>query len=351
VRIGREKARVAWGELDGLESSSPERVQPACPRFGTCGGCQWQHVPLARQREAKRDIVARALGRPVEIRDAGPPLGYRDRARLIVDRGPDGRPVVGFRGRRSHEVVDVESCPVLSPAIQAALPAIRARARALPPGTEVALQAGREGEIGVVAPGWEPPPAGGASGDMPPDGLVDVSEDPARPLRIAPGRFAQVGVAANRALVAAALAQVGEAPGRLLELFAGSGNFTRHLVLRASRVVATDGDRDAVAAGRRNVPAASWRVALRPAEVGAVETVFLDPPRAGIDPATWPLVLLAERQIVYVSCDPQTLGRDARRLADAGFRLVDAVALDLMPQTHHVEVVARFERARGEGGR
>jgi 23S rRNA (uracil1939-C5)-methyltransferase len=84
--------------------------------------------------------------------------------------------------------------------------------------------------------------------------------------------------------------------------------------------------------------------APRPEEVGAVETVVVDPPREGLDAANLALARLARRRLVYVSCDPQTLGRDAQRLREAGLRLQRAVALDLMPQTYHVEVVASFGR-------
>jgi 23S rRNA (uracil1939-C5)-methyltransferase len=143
--------------------------------------------------------------------------------------------------------------------------------------------------------------------------------------------------------VAAVLEQVGSAPGRTLELYAGSGNFTRHLVGRAE-VLASDSDRAALGRGREQVPTARWLEAPRPRDVGAVETVLVDPPREGLDPANLGLAKLALRRLVYVSCDPQTLGRDAQRLKAAGLRLERAVALDLMPQTYHVEVVASFGR-------
>jgi 23S rRNA (uracil1939-C5)-methyltransferase len=175
------------------------------------------------------------------------------------------------------------------------------------------------------------------------EATVDVGEPGSPPLAIPAGAFAQVGAAANAALVAAVLEAVGSAPGRTLELYAGSGNFTRHLVARAE-VVATDADAGAVARGRRQVAGARWLEVPDPAAIGAVETVVADPPREGLDPANRALAVLAQRRFVYVSCDPQTLGRDAQRLREDGFRLERAVALDLMPQTYHVEVVASFVR-------
>src|SRR5439155_26614862 len=123
ARIEREKGKVAWGELTAIERPGPDRVPPPCPLFGTCGGCQWQHVAPAAQQAAKRAIVARALGSPAtpaarapgsdplapqsggrasvrglpDLIAASPPFGYRDRAKLAV--GPGG--TLGFRARRS----------------------------------------------------------------------------------------------------------------------------------------------------------------------------------------------------------------------------------------------------------
>jgi 23S rRNA (uracil1939-C5)-methyltransferase len=161
------------------------------------------------------------------------------------------------------------------------------------------------------------------------------------------GGFAQVGRLGNAALVAAACAAVGPSPGLVLELHAGSGNFTRHLVPRARAVVASDGDEAARARGRRNAPGARWVddvAAIARETRGDPDTVFVDPPRAGLDAIAMAWALRARRQVVYVSCDPQTLGRDVRTLVAGGFRLESAVALDLMPQTHHVEVVCRLLR-------
>jgi tRNA/tmRNA/rRNA uracil-C5-methylase (TrmA/RlmC/RlmD family) len=109
----------------------------------------------------------------------------------------------------------------------------------------------------------------------------------------------------------------------------------------AAAVHASEADPAAVDRGRRAVPAAAW--ALRPQAVAA-ETVLLDPPREGADRINLEAALRARRRVVYVSCDPQTLARDVRRLAAGGLRLTAARALDLMPQTHHVEVVATFDR-------
>lgn len=391
ARVLRRRARVAWAELISIEQPSPDRVTPPCRFFGECGGCQWQHVDLRAQRAAKRAIVARALSvsqSDVElIAPAGDGLGYRDRAHLMV--GPRGQ--IGFHARRSHQVVGHDRCLLLSPVLETALREIRASGHRLGAGTEIALQAGREGvhvalrRASLNPTGRGGPDARGASlteatatslfeswrgagvvglqvtsagGGNEPDVYlgardVDISESPPgqgaegpgpidAPLRIPAGAFAQVGRAANRALVAAVLRGVGADPGVVLELYAGSGNLTRGLVRCASRVLACDANRDALQRGQRNVGAAAWS-RHPPASVEA-DTVVADPPREGLDAENLGAAIQARRRIVYVSCDPQTLGRDVKRLAQAGFALVGAVALDLMPHTFHVEIVATFEK-------
>jgi 23S rRNA (uracil1939-C5)-methyltransferase len=393
ARLTREKARVAWAELDSVLSAPvAARVMPPCPLFGQCGGCQWQHVSLAVQRETKRAIVARALGlsaAEVPIRMPTPGgMGYRERVRLIVGRAGE----IGLRMRRSHEVVAVPACGLLSEPLARVLSRLRSAPVRLPPGTEIDVQAGREGAHVRLRSSVAPEVDGqvpnhrflGASWgaetwleSLRPAGVVgivmvsrdlatsaagaadvDVSESEAHPLRIPAGGFSQVGRAANAMLIETACDALGAHPGHILELYAGSGNFTRHLCARGLSVVAVDGDRAAVERGRRNAPAAEWMVAPSSAMPEAApygwaeltggerrfDRVLVDPPRGGLDATALRLAVRARQRIVYVSCDPQTLGRDARELVRAGFALRSAIALDLMPHTFHVEVVALFER-------
>jgi 23S rRNA (uracil1939-C5)-methyltransferase len=359
ARLQRVRPRVAWAELTQIERPSPARVAPPCPLFGHCGGCQWQHVEDQVQRQAKGSFVSRALGLPVgDARAVGPAYGYRERARFSVGVDAQGRPAIGFHARRSHEIVDVPACPLLAPSLAAALPAVRRWAAEVPPADPasgeapgVLVQAGRDGEVvarsGPRMARFRPEAEAEAEVEVEaldprdPASWPDVSEVGGRSLRVPPGAFAQVGSAANAALVAAVAAAVGEAPGRVLELYAGSGNFTRLLVDRSADVIASDGDRQAVQRGRRAVPQARWYDAQAlPSD--AIDTVVVDPPREGLDARSLARAAAARRRLVYVSCDPQTLARDRHRLERRGFRLVAASAFDLMPQTHHVEVVALF---------
>jgi 23S rRNA (uracil1939-C5)-methyltransferase len=349
ARLQRVRARVAWAELVAIERPSALRVAPPCPLFTRCGGCQWQHVDGQAQRQAKGAFVSRALG--VEVGEAsavGPDYGYRERARFALGRDAGGAPVIGFRARRSHEIVDVPACPLLAPPLAETLPALRSWAGAAGSASASAgallVQGGREGVV-VAKLGDRMVRAAGPSIEAldprDPAGWPDVSEPGGAELRIPPGAFAQVGSAANQALVAAVAEAVGEDPGRVLELHAGSGNFTRLLVQRSAEVVATDGDREAVQRGQRAVPRARWYEGPS-VPATAADTVVVDPPREGLDERAFARAAAARQRVVYVSCDPQTLARDRDRLERRGLRLQRARALDLMPQTHHVEVVAVF---------
>jgi 23S rRNA (uracil1939-C5)-methyltransferase len=352
AEVVRQRSKVAWADLLEVERTSGARVEPRCPLFQRCGGCQWQHVDDRIQRSSKGDIVARALGITVtEATPVGPSYGYRERVRLAVGRAPeasapDPATVVGFRARRSHDIVDVPACPLLAPVLDRALPLVRQLAQGVASSNDVTMLQGRGDRVvaDVAGQGFAIGPGAAATPvDLrDPASWPDVAEDGGRPLRVPPRGFAQVSRAANAALVAAVGDALAGRPGRVLELFAGSGNFTRQLIATGASVIASDADTDAVARGRRNVPEADWRSAASlSATVLPVDTVLVDPPREGLDERSLALCA-AGRRLVYVSCDPQTLCRDMGQLLRRGLHFDGAVAFDVMPQTDHIEVVALF---------
>ncbi|MCG5051903.1 MAG: TRAM domain-containing protein [Myxococcales bacterium] len=339
ARLVREKRDVAFAELLEVETPAAGRVTPRCALFGRCGGCQWQHVDLAVQQAAKEAIVKRALrSEAVRFFAGSLAFGYRDRAKFVaVERE---RTVLGFKRRQSHEVIDVPACPLLSPVAARGLAWLRQHP---PPPGDAYLQAGCDGFVGVKTADET---LREREGVTEPVQHLDVAAPAEPPLRIAIGGFAQVGALANQVLVERVLASLQAPGGPVLELYAGAGNFTRFLVRRGYEVESSDADLVALSLGRQNVPEAKW---VSPDQVSPqvhFDQVLVDPPRTGLDPQGFELACRAQRRLVYVSCDPQTLGRDARRLAEAGLHLVDADAIDLMPQTFHVEVVARFDRLR-----
>eukprot|EP00698_Gefionella_okellyi_P009273 TRINITY_DN2348_c0_g1_i1.p1 TRINITY_DN2348_c0_g1~~TRINITY_DN2348_c0_g1_i1.p1 ORF type:complete len:523 (-),score=113.15 TRINITY_DN2348_c0_g1_i1:113-1681(-) len=365
VRITRRKNDVAWAELTEIITPSPARVDPPCPLFGRCGGCQWQHVSRAKQIESKEQIVRKALSRQADLATVGlamdapvPDLQSRERVRLCV--GPSE--TVGFRMRRTRQVIDVPSCPVMSPELQSVFPAVRKFARTLPAGAEVALLAGNDGvHMDITSPPgqrWTP------RGAIYVDGVAGISVDQkqvsgvadvdiaeradAPPLRATAGGFAQVSRAANARLIQSVIEAVAAVQPRIVrEFFAGSGNFTRHLVRVAETVHASDANEIAVAAGKVNAPDAHWKLTSanvrKPTSVGSFDVAVLDPARDGVSEEVLDVVAQAHRRVVYVSCDPQTLGRDVKRLKALGWRVAAVQVLDLMPHTFHVESVVTLE--------
>ena len=373
VTVVRATKSFAHAELDEVVAPSPARVAPPCPHFGQgCGGCQWQHVARATQLEAKQAIVAGAL-RKLDglalhpIADPCPPLGWRRRARFHVAGGKLGLYALG-----SRRVVPVAHCPQLEPRLDAALGQVAASS---PPDGELAFALGHAGDVAVgVARPWRG--AGRLVGRAAIRGVIAGDVTHGEPvIELEPGLwggpwdFAQASRAGNAALIAATRAAAGRGPGRLLELYAGAGNLTRGLVEDGWDVTATDAAAPArppspagipsphgaaVLASRRSSPSDPAQLPA-PHLVGDVAGVLarldgpfdaavLDPPRTGAADALAGLVRLAPPRVVYVSCDPATLARDAARLVEAGYRATDAWPIDLMPQTAQVEVVLRLIR-------
>jgi 23S rRNA (uracil1939-C5)-methyltransferase len=358
ARIVHATSSFARAEIAELVSAGAARVAPPCPHFTErCGGCQWQHVARAEQVAAKHAIVAGALrklagvrlhpiqsierseksggGDPTGATDAA--LGWRRRARFHVDRGRAGLYELG-----GHTVLPIDHCPQLEPALDAAYAAVAA---ATPPDGELALLLAHDGRIAVATErAWRGAArlvgragiAGVLAGDEP-HGEVILEIEPG--LWGGPWDFAQASRHGNAALIAQARTALGRGPGRLLELYAGAGNFTRGFAADGWQVVPSDAVAPAKPPPSFHEAAAHEALARLP---GPWDAIALDPPRTGAAEAIDGILRASPRVIVYVSCDAATLARDAARLT--GYRATDAWPLDLMPQTAHVEVVMRLER-------
>ena len=348
ARITESKKRFARAELVELLEPGPDRREPPCPYFGPCGGCQLQHVTYETQVQAKGGFVRDALERigrldiPGEIpihTAPGSEFGYRIRATAHVVH-TSRETLFGYFGARSHRVVDIASCPLLVEELDAAWQRARAAREGLLRLRHVDLAAGDEGTAA------EPPIAtvGGAALTT---RVGDIT------YTFSPAVFFQ----ANRPLLGdlVASATAGESGALAVDLYAGVGLFAIPLSRAFERVVAVEGFAQAAdfaranasANGAENVevldePVEAW-LERSADEPGAIDLVLLDPPRAGLGEApARRLAALAPSRIVYVSCDPTTLARDLRVLADGGYRLESVEAFDLFPQTFHVETVARL---------
>lgn len=340
------RSRFARGRVATLIEPGPNRTDPLCSHFGTCGGCTWQHVAYAAQLEAKARILADALARiahlelpgPVEITPSPGPYGYRGRTRVQV-RG--GR--VGYRRRRSHKLCPVRRCPVLVPELDGELARL---ADAPPPGDcEVELAAGAGETRAVPLPVQDGPRLS-----------LYVGADR---VGFSPGVFMQ----SNPLLVGPLAAAVQQAAGEgrlLLELFAGAGLLTLGLARRFARLIAVESDPRSVSDLRANLEESdAVNVEVRcetveatlsraPGPGEAPDAVVLDPPRVGLHAGgADALARLGAARIVYVSCEPSTLARDLGVLVDRGYALRRLRGFDLFPQTPHVEALALLERGPG----
>lgn len=376
VEVVEDHPRWSRGRLLEVLEASPDRAAPPCPYFGPgrCGGCALQHVTPQRQAAMKRRVVVEQLERIGKIDH--PPVtdtvvvgstGYRNTARFAVD--PGGR--LGFRGAGSHEVVPIDRCLLLHPTAQA----VRDEAGDDWKGVEeVAVRAGLAGDGSalVVHPG------AGALPALPPGAtpvaLVDTAGN-THPLRgeptltervtgfdyrISAGSFFQPSTAGAEALVGLVRDAAAVGPGdAVADLYAGVGLFARPLAADGATVVAVEGNPHACEDARANLSGTTASVvhatvekaldllAGDPGDDPAFDVVVLDPPRRGAGRDVCGRVAnLRPRTIVYVSCDPAALARDARILTDAGYPLTRAVPVDQFAQTAHVEVVATFGRPR-----
>ncbi|MBK1702295.1 23S rRNA (uracil(1939)-C(5))-methyltransferase RlmD [Thiococcus pfennigii] len=379
-----------------IERPSPERVAPRCPHFGVCGGCRLQHLAAPAQVRVKQEILQEVLARIGKVTPetwlaplSGEPWGYRRKARLGVRYVPKkGRVLVGFRERRSAFVTDLTRCDILHPAVGERIPAIAAALQDLSirerlPQIEIAIG---DGPAVLVFRVLDPPSADdlarlAALGEetglhiylqeggietirpLPGQAIALHYSLPHHQVRIAfePSDFTQVNLQLNRAMVDQALGLLDAQPDeRVLDLFCGLGNFTLPLARQAGAVLGLEGDAGLVARARRNAEhhhLANVRFevadlygegALSPWLEGRFDKALLDPPRSGALAVLEWLPRLGVQRLVYVSCYPATLARDADRLVnDLGYRLVAAGAMDMFPHTDHLEAMALFERAEG----
>jgi 23S rRNA (uracil1939-C5)-methyltransferase len=354
---------------------SPDRRTPICRHFGICGGCVAQHMSEPLYADWKRGIVVEAFRQRGLTPEVAPllrvPPGSRRRAVLTCRRTGD-TVTLGYHGRRSHVLFDLEECPVLAAEIVAGLPGLRAIATLLPAGetrftvlaTPAGLDVSVEGKL--RAPSAKAAAAmarisaerGFARITMAGETIVErgsaVVQTSGVDVLPPPGAFVQAVAQAEAALVNAVIDRI-DRPKRVADLFCGIGTFAFALA-RRSRVSAFDSDKAAVAALQSAVRHASglkpidarlrdlFREPLSPRELAQFDAVVLDPPRAGAKAQCEALARSEVRGIVYVSCDPATLARDARTLVDAGYRLGEVAPVDQFLFSAHVELVAAFTR-------
>jgi 23S rRNA (uracil1939-C5)-methyltransferase len=388
-QVLKKKASFEVGRLTAIGKSASSRQAPRCPHFGVCGGCSLQHTDARTQMAAKQRWLEENLARIGKVEPEtmlpivyGEDWRYRRRARLgarFVDK--KGGALVGFREKRSSYITDMRECHVLPEAISALIVPLRSLTetlsiRARLPQIELAVgdnaavliirhldaltgedealvrQFAREHGVHV----WLQP--GGPESARPfepaqSELYYDLPEFGVR-IGFGPTDFTQVNHGVNRILVSRAVRLLDPQPGeRIADLFCGLGNFSLPLARRGAQVTGFEGSAALVERARANAAAnglpAQFEVMnlfRRGLEAfGPFDKLLIDPPREGAVeivkalPPGWP------RRIVYVSCDPATLARDAGVLVHAaGFRLSAAGVVNMFPHTAHVESIALFER-------
>ncbi|MEW6445924.1 MAG: 23S rRNA (uracil(1939)-C(5))-methyltransferase RlmD [Pseudomonadota bacterium] len=392
VKLTRTHRRYDEGEVIEVLEASPDRVEARCPHFGLCGGCSLQHMRDTAQIHAKQGVLLdnlRQLGK-VEPESLLPPLtgplwGYRRRARLGVKWvAKKGKVLVGFRERGSPYLAELSRCEVLDPSVGERLEELASLiggmdAKDRIPQIEVAVG---DNVTALVFRHMDPlsegdrnrlleyakttglhlllQPAGPDSVHRlwPEEGELYYAH-PAHDVRIdfLPVDFTQVNGELNRKMVDLALKLLDPQPEeRVLDLFAGLGNFTLPIARHAAEVIGVEGDAPMVKRGEESAehngiantrhfvgnlfepdPRQAWMQEK-------YDKILLDPPRAGAMEIMPYLAKMKPRRIVYVSCNPATLARDAGILVNEHrYRLVAAGVMDMFPHTAHVESIAVFE--------
>jgi 23S rRNA (uracil1939-C5)-methyltransferase len=378
VRSEEQRSGAQRGTLLEVLEASASRVEPVCKLAEQCGGCPLMALELDAQRALKIERLSRALTSvrgdselTVQLETVGSPLGYRGRARLAFRRLAQ-RSLLGYREHAGHQLVDVDVCLVLEPALQTALQLLRDRLAPSLEGTgEIELALRDDARVVVTircdapvsaavyaaadAVSREPPIAGVALrvGDGAPARFGELD----RPLRAfdggvlhAPaGAFAQANAEVNRRLAELVTALAEPDDARVLELYAGHGNFSVALAARARTFCAVEGDVAAAEACRKNLTGRGFSNARVLAQDVSrlklderADVVVLDPPRAGAKQLAEIVRSAQASRVVYVSCHMTTLARDLKALATLGFQVDRAHMLDMFPHTAHVEAVVRL---------
>jgi 23S rRNA (uracil1939-C5)-methyltransferase len=382
---GRDKA-----VLEAVLTASPDRVAPPCAHVADgCGGCALQHWDLGAQGRWKRQRLAEALARAgfpdAEVAETvETPPASRRRADLALKRAPDGGVAIGFHARGASDVLDLRECHVLDPALVALLPPLRALLKRLPAlardgsavvnlldsgpdlllRTDKPLDATGRRLLAAFGQALGIPRIAWAQGTKPGEGVEETAAQ-SGPVRLMlgaievappPGAFLQASRAGEAAIIAAVLAGLpAKLPARphILDLYAGIGTLSFPLAARG-RVTAAEGSAAAAAAleAAANKAVARVRAVRRdlarqpylPAELKAFDAVVLDPPYSGAAEQVAQIARSTVRHVVYVSCNPVALARDAGVLRGAGFAVTSATPVDQFRWSAHLESVVHFAR-------
>jgi 23S rRNA (uracil1939-C5)-methyltransferase len=368
IRLVEEKPRHARGEVVELLVVSPERIAPRCKHFTRCGGCHYQHVPYALETTIKTAILRDQLERIGHL--ANPEIrpmvvspnvwNYRNTVQFHLD--PEGK--LGFVAQRAAEVLPIEECHLPEESLNKLWPQFDLEPV---PGLErIGLRLGVDEDILVTLESQLPDvPDFSVNFDLSavylgPEQSVLLSgsdhtlmEVLGREFRVSAGSFFQVNTPVAEKMVAFVLENALLTPQSVvLDVYCGVGLFSAFLAERAGQVVGVEFSPYACYDFEINLDEFD-NVALYEGEARGIlphlviqpDLVLVDPPRAGIERQVLEAILhLSPQQLIYVSCDPATLARDARRLVEGGYRLKHITPFDLFPHTFHIESISLWEK-------
>jgi 23S rRNA (uracil1939-C5)-methyltransferase len=349
VRSGRRKRRHTAGMVVEVLEPSPHRVSAPCPYFGTCTGCQWQHIDYGHQLSIKRDAVAAALHAypelaGLEVQPTAPSaqeLHYRNHARFTVRGG-----TLGFVSRITRQFARVDECMLMAPGINDILGKLQGRSAAT---SQLSIRYGINTGEWLLQPTFSPDEVPVESGQTHyRERLLD------RTFRVASPSFFQVNTPQAERLISMVRERL-ELRGdeTLVDAFAGVGTFAVLLAPSVGHVIAVEESAAAVkdaainTLGIDNLEFREGKAEDILGELGgSADVVVLDPPRVGCQPPVLDAVVRwAPRRVCYVSCDPESLARDLQVLVNGGFRVDRVEPVDMFPQTHHIECIATLSRA------
>ena len=335
------------GDVIEVLTPSPDRVSPPCSyahRDG-CGGCDFQHISMARQRQLKSDVITEQFARiakmdlRIEVEEVSPALDWRTRA--IATTNSVGR--LGFYGARSHNVVPIDDCIIMAPDMK--MPELAARSWKSDVRIEIAVSSMKERNIALATK---------ESKARLTEGNQTLHEEVmGKHLEVSQDSFWQSNASAPATLTRAVLDYTELRNGdHVLDLYGGVGLFTSVMVdivgidgaielIEGSKSATADATRNFVM--NPNVKIATGDVALHLPRITSADVVVLDPPREGAGKiVVSEIVRLRPRRVVYVACDPAALARDTGYFLEKGYTLSTIRAFDLFPMTHHIECVALF---------
>jgi len=378
AEITAVKRQYATASLTAIVEASAQRVTPPCDVFGTCGGCQWQHLDYCGQLHWKRLIVRECLERIGGIHDtpvleplSSPAmLQYRSRTNLKVSSSRV--PAIGYFQRGTHRVIPVTFCPLLADSLNQALAYCISRcaknSTLLRSIDEIQLLlAGCSNEVLIsfcnksiikscllFAPGTSQHAAILAESSLPSAGLFFHDAIMGISFSRSPLTFYQINREQNAAMISAALHYLAPAAGQnILDLYCGCGNFSLFLAREGASIVGIDTSRNAITEAISNAAANELHNCVY--ACGDVEkiiprflstrfnSVLINPPRRGCSPGILNHISrITPRIIVYISCNPATLARDLKLLIAAGYHIESIQPVDMFPQTYHIETIVKM---------